>query len=247
MRICIVSTDKRYMKINELLLQKGYDSFISAYNDQIECDFLILPIREELAAEELKYLLEKLDDSTIVLCGNEVRVKEYFNGIAISYGKGEEFLLKNAYLTAEATISYIHGLTKSALRGKRVFVAGYGRIGRELCRILKSLGALPFAYARRAETVEIISDDGIVPSPIENCISCDIIINTVPAKIFSSELIKSIPQDVYIIELASFPYGFEDMERVSVASALPGRILENSGAEVLYDALLSIISSAGRD
>ena len=136
MRIGIVSSDKRYKIINELLLQKGYDSFICAYNDIFQCDCLILSVREELSDEELKCLLGGQREETLVLCGSDKRVKKYFGGKVLAYGQNEELVRKNARLTAEATISCLHTLTKHSLHGRKIFVSGYGRIGKELCRLL---------------------------------------------------------------------------------------------------------------
>lgn len=243
MRINIVSSDKRYLTINELLLQQGYDSFICSYEEKSPCHCLLLPIREELSDTELEQVLSNTDKSTVVLCGNDKRVKRYFDGKILTYGQDKELVLKNALLTAEAAISYIHSLTKSSLRDKRIFVSGYGKIGREVCRLLKALGACVLAYARREETKERIFLDGITSAELEECINCHIVINTVPAKIYPRSLTDKIPRDAYIVELASSPFGFEDMERVNVASGLPGRILEKSGAELIFKAIISQLSS----
>ncbi len=247
MKINIVSKDSRYIKVNELLLQKGYDSFICSLDSYTGCDCLILSVANELTNEELKGLLAKTDINTLVLSGNKHRIESYFGGKIIDYSKNEDFLQKNAILTAEATVSYLQGLTKASLHGKKILISGYGRIGKALCPILKALGAQIFVYARRKEIREEIVRQGYISAELSYSVQCDIVINTVPANIFTKELISTIPMDTFIVELASSPYGFENMERVNIASALPGKTLPVSAARVVFDTIYNILSATGKD
>jgi len=247
MKINIVSKDLRYIKVNELLLQKGYDSFICSLDTYSGCDCLVLSVANELTDNELKELFAKTDINTLVLSGNKQRIHEYFSGRIIDYSKNEEFLLKNAILTAEATVSYLQNLTKATLYNKKVLISGYGRIGKALCPILKAFGAQIFVYARRKEVREEIVSKGYISAELEYSTRCDIVINTVPYNIFSSGLIYKIPKETFIVELASSPYGFENMERVSIASALPGKILPISAAQAVFDTIEKILSETGKD
>lgn len=247
MKINIVSKDLRYTKVNELLLQRGYNSFICSIDTYTGCDCLILSVANELTDRELKELLAKTNINTLVLSGNKPRIKSYFEGEVIDYSKDEEFLQRNAILTAEGTVSYLHTLTKASLNSKRIFISGYGRIGKALCPILKALGAQIYVYARRKEVREEIISQGYISAELNYSTQCDIVINTVPTHIFSKELINNIPKDAFIVELASSPYGFEDMERVNIASALPGKILPISAAYAVFDTIDNILSKAGKD
>ena len=243
MKIRIVSADKRYIKINELLLQRGYDSFISSYEERLPCHCLLLSVRDELNEEELKQLLKGIDKETLVLSGSGERIRRYFDGRVFDYGKDCDFVLKNALLTAEATLPYLYETTSSSLFGKRIFVAGYGRIGRALCKILKSMGAEVVAYARRAEVVAQMRGDGVGFARLEDACFSEIIINTVPFKIFTSDIMAEIPEGAQIIDLASAPYGFEDMSRVKIASGLPGKYLPESASIAVFDTVCKILSS----
>ena len=245
MIINIVSSDKRYFYLNKMLNDSGYCSKIVSSEENVKCDFLILSVKNDLSEEELKRVLSGIDEKTVILCGNDKRVNEFFSGTIINYAKGEEFLLANANLTAEATISYIHNTTVSSVEGKRIFVSGYGRISKKLCQKLKGLGALVFVYARRKEAQEQIVVDGYTYVPISFCKSCDIIINTVPSVIFTNDIISTISKDAEIIELASAPYGFENTDRVKFASGLPGKILPLSAAKIIFDTIVPYLS--GKD
>ena len=242
MKINIVSNDTRYMLVCKSLCQKGIKAQICSPDAVDDCDFLLLSVRKELDFLELKQALSRINKETVVLCGNDERISKLFNGKIIDYSENRDFVEKNAYLTAEATVSFLHTVMGKCISGQEVFVAGYGRIGSALSKILTSLGASVYAFARREKYKTQMECDGVIPAPIDKCVSCDVIINTVPSIIFSSELISKIPTATIIIELASAPYGFESMDRVVLGAGLPGKILPRSGAEVIFDTIYNILS-----
>jgi hypothetical protein len=51
------------------------------------------------------------------------------------------------------------------------------------------------------------------------------------------EMIDNIPLDTCILELASYPGGFDDMFRVTSASGLPGKIFPVSSAQIIFEAI----------
>ena len=76
MKISIVSQDKRYIELNEILLSNGYDSKICTIDNIGSTDILILSVRRELDDSELKALLSKIPRDTLVLSGNKNKIKE---------------------------------------------------------------------------------------------------------------------------------------------------------------------------
>lgn len=239
MNIDIVSNDQRYAYLNELLLKDGYSSKISTPKSLTKTDILILSIRNELSDNELEEIFSRVDKDTQVFCGNGQRIEKYFQGEIIDYSKNEELILKNARLTAEATVSIFHTITKTSPKNKKIFICGYGRIGKELSKIFSCLGAEIFVYARREIVREEVVRDGYYFAPPELAPSCDVIINTAPSIVFSNSLIEKIPRESTIIELASV-CGFENEERVNFALGLPGRIMPKSSAQVIYDAIVPL-------
>ena len=244
MKIDIVSSDQRYKVACELLCERGYDARICAPNEVGCADYLLLSVRKELTDAELKSALSKISKETVILCGDDERIDRLFNGKKIVYSNDSDFVKKNANLTAEATVSFLHSLIKDELCGRTVFVSGYGRIGRMLCKHLSNLGGAVFVYARRKEVQAEALKDGVCPLELEECVKADVIINTVPKPIFSKKLIEQISTDTFIIELASSPYGFESMERVVLASGLPGKILPIGAARAIFDTVTKILSHA---
>lgn len=237
MKINIVSTDKRYMYLSQLLLSDGHDVKITTCDRVDDCDALILPLRQESSDSQLEDMLKRIDSNTLVVSGYSDKIKELFDGMVFDYSGSEMLLQGNAYLTAEATIPVVLENTEKSLDGMKLFVSGYGRIGKILCRLFSSLGAKVFAYARRDEVKGEILADGYSYAAIEYAPKCDVIINTAPAVIYSKQLIDEIPTSSTIIELASYPGGFENTERVVKATGLPGKLLPKSASKHIYDAI----------
>lgn len=236
MVINIASRDKRYILLNEMLNASGYESAVNMESAK-GADVLILSVRRELDEGALDALFGELPKNAVVLSGGARALSERYGREVIDYSLGEEFLQKNAYLTAEACISYLHSLSGKSLLGKKFFISGYGRIGKHLAKILSAFNEKIFIFARRQEVRAEIENSGFTPSPIDGACECDFILNTVPYPIFSEAVISKIPKESYLVELASV-CGFERTERVNFALGLPGKILPASASSVIYEAIL---------
>ena len=241
MKIDIVSKDQMYFHLCRLLNEDGYMARLCEASEVEAPDFLILPIKRELCEKELANLEKRIPTTTKVLYGGDEITQKYFTNRLNEYSKNEYFLIENARLTAEAFLSVWQEKTKTSLCSKKVLISGYGRIGRYLAKFLSSLGAEIYIYARREETVEKIKRDGFSFANLSYSPKTDAVINTAPAVLFSRELIAKIPNKVFIFELASSS-GFEDIERVIRAPALPGRLLPKSAAEAIYKAVISYLN-----
>ena len=152
----------------------------------------------------------------------------------------EEFLIQNAHLTALATLAYILSRGDVSIDGLSIGVVGYGRIGRELVRMLLSLGAEVRVFSTRRDTVICLSSCGVnatqvsVGDPIPEV---DILVNTAPARIFDER--SHVPPNIDILELATGCF-FEG-ERVTRLPSLPTRYYPITAgvlyAEALFRAL----------
>lgn len=240
MIIEIVSNDKRYIELNNLLNVAGYNSSIRKPNEVDFPDVLILSVRDELSDSELESVFNRVDTGAVVFSGNGERIKKHFDGEIKDYSKNEYFVNENANLTAEAFLSYLHTLAGCGARGQKFFISGYGRIGRYLAKILSCLGGEVFVYARREEVQNEIVGDGHYFVPLEFAPNADVIINTAPAVLFKSNIIDKIPKKAIIVELASV-CGFEKTERVNFANGLPGKIMPKSAAKVIFDTIEELI------
>ena len=241
MNIYIVSNDERYKYLCDALKAAGHNTTISEPQRLENADAVIFSVRDELTREEYEKVLLGLNKETIVFSGGQAIINELFSGRVVNYSQNEDFLLKNAYLTAEAFLSIWHKEVKESPLGKSVLIVGYGRIGKSLAKIFSNLGASVNIYARREAVREEVKNDGYVPVLLEEFSGFDAIINTAPSVVFDKKIINEIPSKTYLFDLAS-NCGFEDSSKVIFALGLPGKILPKSAANVIYDTIKELLS-----
>ena len=123
------------------------------------------------------------------------------------YGEQEDFLQENAALTAEGAVALAVFHSKRSLIKSRCVVAGYGRIGQKLCRLLKSYTPWVFAGCRREESVQAARAAGFSAGTRFPAEACDFLFNTVPARIFDENTALLFSEGGLFIELASAPGG----------------------------------------
>lgn len=230
MKISIISSDKRYHYLNEMLKNDGYESKISKIYDKSYADIVVLPVKKEHSELELIELFSRLDKSTIVLSPYGIN--------AINYAQSEAFLKKNAYLTAEGAICLYYNEIQETLLGKQTVVLGYGRIAKYLSKMLKGQGANVYVFARRDEIKAEVILDGINSIELDDIesINPNVIFNTIPAEIYNYET-KATK-----IELAS-KNGFKYNKNVINGSGLPGKMFPKTASKIIYEEIKPILTS----
>ena len=208
------------------------------------------PYAESAPAPE--ELLSVLMPGTPVCAGNAPESLGAFCGARglplLDYGRREDFALRNAELTAEGALPLLLDGPR-ALRGSRVLVAGYGRIGRALSRKLLALGAGVTVCARSAEARTAAELDGCAALPLEEAPGpgYDAVVNTVPATVFSGAALDAFGAETKLLELASPPYGFDFAaaeargRNIILAPGLPGKTAPETAAEALRDTIYAIL------
>ena len=165
------------------------------------------------------------------------------------YAAREDFAVRNAALTADGAVRLLLEQSPRSLEGARVLVCGFGRIGKMLALRLPALGARVSVAARSRADREWARALGCAAfSPVELGAhgGWDAVLNTVPARIFTGERLRSF-MGARLYELASAPGGFDpDAARslgLSVTSApgLPGRLFPEAAGEVVCDTILNIM------
>ena len=159
----------------------------------------------------------------------------------------EDFTLRNAELTAEGAVGLLLQGSETSLRGSRVLIVGFGRIGRLLAVKLRALGADVTVAARKSEDRVLAECLGCraLPLPLPGSGQWDAVVNTVPARIFGAAEMEELG-DARMVELASPPYGFDFDEaaaagkRIELASGLPGKTAPAAAAAAVRDATYEI-------
>ncbi|MFQ9094410.1 MAG: NAD(P)-dependent oxidoreductase [Ruminococcus sp.] len=110
--------------------------------------------------------------------------------------------------------------TARTLHGTAALVIGYGRIGMALAPRLRGLGMDVTVCARRCETRALAEMQGFAAVPLEQLPAAAkaalVIFNTVPALVLDETVLKGLPQETLVIDLASRPGGtdFEAAKRL---------------------------------
>ena len=162
------------------------------------------------------------------------------------------FVTGNAALTAEAAAGLLIRECERSLRGSRVLLLGYGRIGKLLAHTLTALGAAVTVAARGETDRALAAALGCAPLPFEALEGAvgeaDAIVNTVPARVLSDAALCCVPAGTPLLELASAPGGFDRALaqniglHVIAAPGLPGRCKARAAAELIKAELDTILS-----
>lgn len=172
------------------------------------------------------------------------------------YFESEVFQIKNAYTTAEAALNIAMNNLSKNIRGSNFAITGYGRISKQLAKLLLALGGNVTVAARKesditwamlegCNTVRLSSHEAVT----ELCEGYDIIFNTVPFWLFDEQFLKRVDKETLIIELASAPGGIDISEakrqksKVLWAASLPGKYAPESAGELISECIADIINT----
>lgn len=266
-RLLLVGGDKRAVYLADLLRREGYSVQTLGLSDDetvtweaMDCvlfpyPFSVkngrIPMLEEfkIAPEEV---LAKIPQTASVIAGRGLEgyiAQE--SGRMKRYTDAEGFEKRNAELSAEAAVFEAMMHCRVALMDSRVLVTGYGLFGKAIAARLKTLGAEVWIAARREaqrlqaieegmKTVSILDMADVLPR-------MDLIMNTIPARVFCEYHLKRLRKECWLMELASAPYGFDlDMAKALgvqcvLLPGLPAKYSPRSAAMALRDAVVQLL------
>lgn len=210
------------------------------------------------ASHPLDPLLDHLSPAQII-CGGRVdpalREQLTRRGLTIhDYFSREELTIANAIPTAEGAIQIAMEELPITIHGARVLVIGFGRVGKLTAQRFAALGAQVSVAARSWEQLAWAKAFGFHTEhtdQLSDCLSlCDLIVNTVPAKMLTRAKLTGLRPDALVIDLASRPGGV-DMEaatdlgcRVVWALSLPGKVAPVTAGACIRDAVYHILREA---
>lgn len=169
------------------------------------------------------------------------RVIEYYD---------DDVIVQNARLTAVGAMRVLKDMIDVPPAQLHIAVMGFGRVGAAVAAQLQAHGCTATVSARRTEARRAAEKAGCKVCTIEelrkNLSEFNIVINTVPARIFSADAFKSAPRVQYM-ELASAPYGM-DLEAAKAcgvkavnAQSLPGKYLPYEAARIVGEKIKSFL------
>lgn len=143
------------------------------------------------------------------------------------------YLAENARITAHCAIRMAMAQLPVTLQGCHILVIGWGRIGKHLAVLAKSMGAVVTVAARKAADRAMLLSLGYDSIPVDalegSLFRYRVIFNTVPAPVLTGEALEDCAPDCLKIDLAS-TLGM-DAPDVQWARGLPNQDApESSGA-----------------
>lgn len=155
----------------------------------------------------------------------------------LEYGKSETYAIPNALATAEGAIAMAIRYSKVMLAGSSAAVLGYGRIGKQLSRLLSAMGAKVTVFARRENDLAYAQTVGLVSIPISQAEAAlcrySLVFNTVPVKLLDFSHPNLLGKDSLFFDLAPIYDETKDARIIRCAS-LPYRYSPKSAGESVY-------------
>ncbi len=203
---------------------------------------------ELISAMKGKKIFCGMKDRLVPVCP-ELSVNSY------DYYEREEFAVCNAVATAEGALEIAMRSFEGTINGAKCLVCGYGRIGKALTNILKSMGADLTVSARKPSDlawIELSGAKAVRTDELYKQESFDIIFNTIPAKILTCVLLAKIALRAVIIDLASGDGGVDKYaaQRLGItnihALSLPGKAAPKTAGEIVKKTIYHILEEDDR-
>lgn len=251
----------------------GITNCDSIYDAILDASAVILPLPSSVDGITLNtqsaYVSNKVELATVVDAVNSEcviiggRLPQSLLGRAmlrkircIDYFESEDFQIKNAYTTAEAALSVAMNALSKNIRDSKFAITGYGRIAKQLSRLLRALGAEVSVCARKSSDLAWAQLDGCKTEPLRDGIlpekllrGYDVIFNTVPTPLFDEAFLERVDRNVLIIELASAPGGIDVFSarrlhsNVLWAASLPGKYAPESAGALIAECVGDLLTS----
>ena len=262
MKICIIGKSKRLQilenNLNKANIEVEAITSSNQLSNKIEADFIVLPIPtlkrdgflnleggQNITAESVLNNISV--KSTVISCG--LKCTSHRN---IDLNTREDFAYLNAVPTAEGAILYALLNTERSLFESNILITGFGRVAKLLANrlrgfsnritiVARSLKDLSYAEALGFNTIHISKLH-------KKAFQFDLIFQTVPSLIITSEIIDLLRKDSVIIELSSksagTDYNYAESKGLKVvhAPALPEKISPITAGNILTQSVLSIIA-----
>lgn len=219
-----------------------------------EADMLILPIPvSKIAAQDrLNDILNKnLINGTRVLGGcfsqEQTELLKRRDIHYLDFMNDEIVTEENAVATAEGVVAELVSKSPYNIDEAKIIVTGYGCCGKAVAERLAALGARVTVLARRREVRKLAKKDGFYAADFafgpEEAMGAAMLVNTVPAQVVTRTIIRELPRDAYILDIASAPGGCdfacakEYGIRADLVLGIPGRYAPKESAYILGRAI----------
>lgn len=181
-------------------------------------------------------------------------LKEWTDKLGITLietGEMDDVAILNSIPTAEGAIQIAMQEMKTTIHSSRAMVLGFGRVGTTLGRTLKALGAVVSVASNNQGELARAYEMGCHRVPLselaDNLNQIDVVFNTIPASVLTSEILRRMNPDTLIIDLATAPGGTdfgaanEYGIKALLAPGLPGKVAPIMAGRVLAEVVPRLI------
>lgn len=247
MKFFLDLTDKRLPFVKEYLQKnkKQVENFNKEDVSNINSEDVIIV---SPAFKWSETLVNDLPSNITIFAGNIyeefLKVINNKNIKYINFMAHEDFVLKNATLTAEGFLGDLILNTKSSMYNQQILILGSGRVAKAVGYLFYKLG-LTFDFAMRNEKeynhAKLFARKCILGDSYKNALkNYDVVINTIPAVIFNENDANKFKKDCYVFELASK----QCLEGISTQNfnyvlcpALPSKYTPKTAADLMIEIL----------
>lgn len=252
MNFFIDLSDKRNNYVANSLSNMGHIVEKFEFNNGRQGDIFIFSPAKKFNENEIK----KFSSGIIIFGGNiNDETLQNFKNKNIKYInllKDENFVVKNAKLTAEGVLALTISCNEKSIFENKVLILGSGRVGLAIASLFNKLNidadfaifhkdkfAIASFYCKNV----IFKDD--FPKMIGEY---DIIINTVPAKILNDDMLNKINKKAIILEIASINCLNSDLLKFYTfkyvpAPALPMVYCAETAGKFMLDSILKELNN----
>lgn len=163
----------------------------------------------------------------------------------------DEVSILNSIPTVEGALMLAIQHTPSTIHGSNVVIIGFGRVGQTAARMFSAIGAKVKVGARKRTDLARIQEMGLqgfhTNDLAEAVIDADLCLNTVPHLLITSQVIDSLPDHSFILDISSqqggtdFAYAKEKGIKTMWAHGLPGKTAPKTGGKILADVLTRLM------
>lgn len=174
--------------------------------------------------------------SNVTVIGGNLRHPQLYRYDTIDLLQDDTYLAQNASITANCALLVAMQNSKTVLPGQSVLVVGWGRIGKCLASLLKSIGCDVTVAARKEADRAMLSVLGYtaVNTTVKATEKYSVIFNTVPEMV-----LPDCSGDALKLELASRP-GMSG-KNIIPANGLPGKYAPQSAGYLIADTVRRIL------
>lgn len=207
---------------------------------------------EKIETGKIYDKMQECNFSGILIGGNVPSTLQSKNYECEDLLKRDDLAILNSVPTAEGALQIAMEELPYTIHGLNTLVCGMGRVGSTLARLLKNVGANVTVASRKSKDFAVCEAEKIkyckyseLPEILKETV---LIYNTVPARIFDCEILKSIRHDALLIDLASMPGGVDfdyaaaNHIRTIHALSLPGKVAPVGAAQIIQKVIYNILS-----